>query len=216
MSVVTIFAVYAKGQQKLLHTDRKRENAHRTEVSDPNPGEPSPFLAWSPQEHNWISDKASTPHQHGAYPLLVPVSSTGEISAQRWIFASEGPQRKHVSVDTVQRSPFAWEDTAEFMTLPQAARYLGRGGKKPSTATLWRWCRQGCRGVNLEYQRFGRELRVTKAALSDFAQRLAAKDRDLGTPVRESRTPAPKRLNLTRRAKEIAESEDFLRKRGLM
>lgn len=86
----------------------------------------------------------------------------------------------------------------QFLTLPEAAAHLGAGGKKPSTATLWRWCRKGCRGVRLEYSRYGREIRVTPQALVEFGHALAAVDRELpsatpATPMAPSPAKTAKR-----------------------
>ena len=101
----------------------------------------------------------------------------------------------------------------QFLTLPEAAALLGRGGRKPSTASVWRWCRKGCRGVRLAYLRIGRELRITPQALQDFGTALAATDRplDAGKPsVFPARKPSP-----ARRQKEIAAAEARLAGRGL-
>ena len=78
------------------------------------------------------------------------------------------------------------QDSTQYLTLSEAASRLGAGGKRPSTITIWRWCRKGCKGVRLEYARFGREIRVTPEALARFGQELAAADKPLSAPA----TPA--------------------------
>ncbi len=89
-------------------------------------------------------------------------------------------------------------ESTEYLTLPQAAAYLGGGGKKPSTTTLWRWCRKGCRGVKLEYSRFGKDLRVTPSALETFGRALAAVDRELpSTTAAAPMTPTTKTAKRT-------------------
>ncbi|NLV40576.1 MAG: helix-turn-helix domain-containing protein [Candidatus Hydrogenedentes bacterium] len=102
------------------------------------------------------------------------------------------------------------------LTLPEAAAYLGRGGKRPSTVTVWRWCRKGCRGVSLKYLRMGREIRVTEDALRDFGQRLAQADR----PLTASAAPTPAQTERTRtdaeRDKAVAEARENLRRRGCL
>jgi hypothetical protein len=101
-------------------------------------------------------------------------------------------------------------DSTEFLTLPQAAAHLGHGGKKPSTVTLWRWCRRGCRGVTLAYSRFGREIRVTPEALAAFGAAMAAADPELPTPppaaAPVSPRPKPTRTEAQRK-RDIAEAE---------
>ena len=104
------------------------------------------------------------------------------------------------------------DPTSQFLTLTEAAALLGRGGKRPSTCTIWRWCRRGCRGVFMEYIRMGREIRVTEEALLDFGQRLAQADRVLTT------APTPAQTERARtdaqRDKAVAEARENLRKRG--
>ncbi|HRZ83490.1 MAG TPA: helix-turn-helix domain-containing protein [Candidatus Hydrogenedentes bacterium] len=104
----------------------------------------------------------------------------------------------------------------DFLTLPQAAAVLGQGGKRPSTCTLWRWCRKGCRGVHLEYQRFGREIRVTREALADFGRRLAESDGPLVCGHTVTSKPAPKPRSEARRAREVAAAEASLRAKGVL
>lgn len=106
--------------------------------------------------------------------------------------------------------------TSQYLTLPEAAALLGKGGRKPSTNTIWRWTRHGCRGIMLKYHRFGRQIRVTEDALAEFSRALAESDRTLDSPHPTAHTPSPQPRNAARRAKEIAESETFLRNRGLM
>ena len=102
------------------------------------------------------------------------------------------------------------------LTLAEAAAYLGRGGKRPSTCTVWRWCRRGCRGVFMEYIRLGREIRVTEDALRDFGQRLAQADR----PLTSSASPTPAQTERTRtdaqRERAVAEARENLRRRGCL
>ncbi len=62
------------------------------------------------------------------------------------------------------------------MTLAEAADFLGKDGRKPHVGTLWRWCSKGVRGVRLQYRRYGRTVRVTRAALTAFGEALAAAD----------------------------------------
>lgn len=100
---------------------------------------------------------------------------------------------------------------SEFLTLPQAAALLGRGGKRPSTTTLWRWCRKGCKGVVLEHVRLGRELRITEKALADFGRRLAEVDRPTPTATATTQRPTD-----ARRAREVEAAKATLRAEGIL
>ena len=63
--------------------------------------------------------------------------------------------------------------TANILTLAEAARLVpGR----PHVATIFRWCRYGCRGVRLDYSRMGRRMLTTREALERFGNALAALD----------------------------------------
>ena len=104
---------------------------------------------------------------------------------------------------------------SEFLTLPQVAALLGRGGKRPSTTTIWRWCRKGCKGVMLEHVRLGRELRITEAALADFGRRLAEVDRPTPTPTAPTAT-TPRPPSARRRARDVEAAKETLRREGVL
>jgi hypothetical protein len=101
----------------------------------------------------------------------------------------------------------------QFFTLPQVATLLGSGGKKPSTCTVWRWCRHGCKGIKLGYVRFGRKIYITRESLNTFGAELAAVDQ----PLLTSNLPSlPKTISASQRAKEIAHAEEYLKKEGVV
>ena len=106
--------------------------------------------------------------------------------------------------------------TPPLLTLAEAAAYLGRGGKRPSTCTVWRWCRRGCRGVSLEYLRLGREIRVTEDALRDFGQRLAQADRLLTASAAPTPPPTERTRTDAQRERAVAEARENLRRRGCL
>ena len=60
---------------------------------------------------------------------------------------------------------------SERLTLAVAGRLLGF-----SPSTLFRWCRDGCRGVKLDYCRIGGKIFTTAEALEEFATRLREVD----------------------------------------
>jgi len=102
----------------------------------------------------------------------------------------------------------------QFLSLTQAASLLSSGGKKPSTCTLWRWCRKGCNGVTLKYSKFGREIRVTEEALENFGRELAAADAPL--PEAPAPKPKPKPRTAARRQKDIAAANEVLKREGVL
>ena len=102
----------------------------------------------------------------------------------------------------------------ELLSLAEAAVRLPRiNGRKPHTATLWRWCRRGCRGTRLEYVRIGCKIATSTEALDRFFNALAAADTALGAdasmtaPRRKSRLRTPK---ARQRAIEVAQHAALL------
>ena len=63
------------------------------------------------------------------------------------------------------------------LSLTDAAKAVpSLDGKRPHVSTIWRWCRKGIRGVQLEYVRLGHRVCTSEQALARFAQRLADAD----------------------------------------
>ncbi|MBI3465351.1 MAG: DUF1580 domain-containing protein [Planctomycetes bacterium] len=64
------------------------------------------------------------------------------------------------------------------LSLSEAARYLPRrrAGKNPHVSTLFRWARDGLRGVRLETIRVGGTLCTSLEALQHFCERLTNPD----------------------------------------
>ena len=86
-------------------------------------------------------------------------------------------------------------------------------GRRPHVSTIWRWCRKGIRGVQLEYLRLGNRVVTTQEALARFAQRLADAD---GDPPRQSSTVQPRRSRSSRvRQRSIKRAEAELAKAGI-
>ena len=76
------------------------------------------------------------------------------------------------------------------LTLPEAAAVIPtQNGKKPSVSTIWRWCRKGLRGVQLEYLRCGRRILTSREALDRFFLALAASDERPEFTLASSATP---------------------------
>ncbi|GMV83918.1 MAG: hypothetical protein AMXMBFR7_51020 [Planctomycetota bacterium] len=103
----------------------------------------------------------------------------------------------------------------DLLSLTDASKALPKlDGKRAHVSTLWRWCRKGVRGVQLEYVRFGNRICTSREALDRFANRLAEADK----LPREPR-PYTRRLPGTRSAKErevaIRQAEEDLRRHGI-
>jgi hypothetical protein len=85
-----------------------------------------------------------------------------------------------------------------YFRLSDAGKYLPprRGGKQPHTTTLYRWAKQGFRGVKLETIRVGGTLCTSMEALQRFCERLS----ECPTAA-----PEPTTMAARRRASERAE-----------
>lgn len=105
----------------------------------------------------------------------------------------------------------------DLLTLASVCAWLGKGGKRPSISTAWRWCRKGSGGVTLKYYRLGRGIRVRLSDLEDFGRKLA--ELDMAAPSQSKPFPPPKvkkPRTPEQRAASIAEAEARLRARGCM
>ena len=59
--------------------------------------------------------------------------------------------------------------TEKLVTLNQAVKLLPRvGGKQIHVSTLWRWCKKGLKGINLEYIRAGSKIITSREAIQRF------------------------------------------------
>jgi len=105
----------------------------------------------------------------------------------------------------------------QLISLTEAARRLPKiDGRKVAISTLWRWCRKGLGGENLEYVRVGRKVCTSHEALLRFFNRLAHLDERI-PPDTHSRPAAMKRTAITskQRQKALAEADEVLRRAGI-
>ncbi|MHB9070128.1 MAG: DUF1580 domain-containing protein [Sedimentisphaerales bacterium] len=66
----------------------------------------------------------------------------------------------------------------QLITLVEATKMLPRvGGKRMNVSTLWRWCKKGLQGCNLEYVRVGAKIATSSDALNRFFVLLANADK---------------------------------------
>ena len=73
----------------------------------------------------------------------------------------------------------------KLLSIAEAAEHIGKiSGQRPSPTTVWRWCRKGIQGVQLEYVRLGRSIRSSSEALDRFSHALAAQDREVSSHQR--------------------------------
>ena len=119
----------------------------------------------------------------------------------------------------------------ELLTLTEAAKCLPRiDGKKVSVCTIWRWCRNGLRGMFLEYARVGRRVCTSRAALRRFTVAVAQLDRRAspggqpfpGSPARPSTSSRPFSFSSRRRSaisprrqRELAAADAVLKRAGI-
>lgn len=80
---------------------------------------------------------------------------------------------------------------SEYLSLSQAAKAVPKiDGKRPATSTIFRWMKDGIRGVRLEHWRIGRRIVTTEAALAEFFKATAeAPARNTPREPRTTRTP---------------------------
>jgi len=107
--------------------------------------------------------------------------------------------------------------TEQIVSLTEATKILPKvNGKRPAISTLWRWCRKGLGGVQLEYIRMGRNIATSQEALNRFFIALAEADETpacLGADTprsRPEREPTP-----AERQREREETHRFLVEAGI-
>ena len=84
----------------------------------------------------------------------------------------------------------------ELLGLCQAAAQCPAvDGKKPHASSIWRWMRQGCRGVRLEHVKVGRRVVTTREALEEFFRATAQASLP---PVNQATPPAKGRTSAQR------------------
>ena len=108
-----------------------------------------------------------------------------------------------------------------WLTISEAAKRVPTtSGKRAGTATIWRWCVKGCRGVKLEHARFGRRVAISEEALDRFAVELARVWAEGGDEPAKPAKPAPPRTRKPRtaakREKDVAAAETYLREQGVL
>jgi hypothetical protein len=74
------------------------------------------------------------------------------------------------------------------LTLAAASKHVPG---HPHASTLWRWCRQGIQGVQLEYRRVGRRIVTSRTAIDRFSQRVTEADRAAYASSHPTASPQP-------------------------
>lgn len=99
----------------------------------------------------------------------------------------------------------------KLLTLTEVAQSLP---SRPALSTIWRWILKGIGDVKLDARRYGRVWMVTPESLDTFAQRLAEQSRErLDKP---QAPPKPKKQSPAKRARQIAQAKDALRREGVL
>ncbi len=101
----------------------------------------------------------------------------------------------------------------QLLSLTDAARAVPPiDGKRPHVSTIWRWCRKGVRGIQLEYVRLGHRVCTSGQALARFAQRLAEADAKPRSPSPSLRDTSPSECQ---QKKSIQRAEAELNRAGI-
>ena len=103
----------------------------------------------------------------------------------------------------------------KLLSLAEATHYIpATKDRRLIVSTIWRWCRQGVKGVRLEYVRVGRKMCTSHEAMSRFFAALAEADQNptssKSPPCRVRRERTPKE-----RVRAINEAEASLEEAGI-
>ena len=100
----------------------------------------------------------------------------------------------------------------DLLTLAEAALAVPRvNGRKPHISTMWRWCRKGLRGVQLEHVRVTR-ICTSREALNRFFERLADADT---RPAPVPPGPTLQARTAGQRDRDVRRAEQTLRAAGI-
>lgn len=119
---------------------------------------------------------------------------------------------------TVKLEPISSAQTSSpFMTLSEAAKTLPRiNGRKMHVSTIFRWCRNGVRGVFLEYGKMGRTIVVTESGLRKFFTGLAEADKIGQATIPTPHKRRPRRACDASRQQDIQEANAVLVRAGII
>ena len=108
-------------------------------------------------------------------------------------------------------------DLSHLIPLADVPRLLPAvGGKKPNISTIWRWALKGIGGTKLEAVRIGRCWYTTESAIQAFGRTLAAQSIERLDRPKVSAPTEPRTRSEARRAKDIGDAKDRLRKLGAL
>ncbi len=101
------------------------------------------------------------------------------------------------------------------LTVTEAAKALPAvNGKRHAGVTIWRWCRKGIRGVQLEYIRVGRVIMTSSEALDRFYRALALADPTPNSLNAQIRRPRVSPKHSLRRQQQIDAAKQRLKEAG--
>lgn len=100
----------------------------------------------------------------------------------------------------------------ELLSLTEAAKQCPAvDGKRPCASSIWRWMKQGCRGIRLEHVRVGRRVVTTRAALEEFFRASAA----VPVPERASDVQVKTARTAKQRARDLEAAKQRLNAHGV-
>jgi hypothetical protein len=112
----------------------------------------------------------------------------------------------------------------DWMTLQQVAdRVHSLAGQKVTRVRVWHWCHTGVRGVRMRHARLGRNLVVRPAALNEFLLAVETKEAEEPDEPRVNPCGRPplldkaskRRVSEAKRARQISEARENLRRQGI-
>ncbi len=104
------------------------------------------------------------------------------------------------------------------LTLADVARQLPPGptGRKPSACAIWRWATKGLDGIRLPALRLGSTWYVRPSDLEAFGEQLARRSLEkLDKPAAPAQAK-PKARSEARRARDIEQAREVLRREGVI
>src|SRR5690349_21788817 len=102
------------------------------------------------------------------------------------------------------------------LSLAAAARAVPAvDGKRPSPSSIWRWAKQGIRGVRLRHQFIGRRLVTSRAALNEFFSALSAASQTAEAPPVNRKSSSKTARPAERRRRDVDSAESRLAAAGI-
>ena len=103
--------------------------------------------------------------------------------------------------------------TSDYMTLAEITKRLPPlNGKRLHTSTVFRWCKNGIRGIHLKYAKIGRVIVISETDLNHFFAALAQAEQPKTFPITRRR----RRRRSTDRQRAIEHANLVLQRAGIL